>query len=549
MKNEIKLSIIIFSMTFIILGLPYLYWGFTFDDWGLIYNCKIEKISDIFIFFKKNIIEYVVPEKIISGSFFTVFYRPINCLLYAVQKIFFGFNAYYYFLVTIFFHALNAVIVFFIFTGMFPLAASFLGALTFAFHPALLSWLGWVAGQVYVINLTLILLFFISFKKYLETKKISNYFIACFLLLVSLFNRETFIVAPVLVFFGSYFYENDFQFHIKDFFKNIKKYFMLALGFILVDFFYLAVRVYYFPLRSLSFGTHLHLNPLQFLNLKTRFLDLVTFVVDCLALSWLPGNIRLIKGIIILIVGGLFLLLFYTNSKRRKIVVTFLGMLVLLWTDFLACYQTRYFYEALPLLVLIYLYLFNFSSLITKKSKKIVGYLITILICNFIVFSIINFKKREKLLAFPNERLDELVDNDSIKNRNLCFIGLPFHPFRNSIDCAIKMRKANFNNVIYYSEMMFLSCDLNEFPEEFTLVQIKNGFRLTSSLGLMCKTDNRSDRLVGKNYIINKMNGDKVVDASFVFDKTMLDQKLLFVAWDYNKQDFKILDWDIKYLD
>ncbi|MHA1693718.1 MAG: hypothetical protein ACTSUG_00535, partial [Candidatus Helarchaeota archaeon] len=200
---------IIFLLVFFILGIPFTKWSFWVDGPGLIWHSQINNWKDLFNFFIDggmttlyNPSNYVVPRQ----SFFTVRYVPFYYVFLAFQNLFFGFSAYGYFLITIFLHAINSVILFNVFYLFGNTSLAFMGGMYFAFHPSLCTWLGWIATQYYHLELLFLLLILIFLKKYLDTKNLFVYFFTCLLYLLCLFTKELLIVLPIWLLLAVYLY-------------------------------------------------------------------------------------------------------------------------------------------------------------------------------------------------------------------------------------------------------------------------------------------------------------------------------------------------------
>ena len=110
-QQKVRIGMIaIFFLVFILLGLVHSSWGFIHDDFGVLWHSKVNSWKDIFKFFYENSTLCVVQPsnyQIPPQSFFSVYYRPLSYVFYALQMYFFNFEPYGYFLVCIFIHALN----------------------------------------------------------------------------------------------------------------------------------------------------------------------------------------------------------------------------------------------------------------------------------------------------------------------------------------------------------------------------------------------------------------------------------------------------------
>ncbi len=542
------LSLVVFAITFILLGIPFFNWGFLHDDFGVVWHSQIKNIKDILKFFTGAGMtvtvqpsNYMPPEQ----SFLVVYYRPFVYIFYALQMLFFKFNAYGYFLVTIFLHAINAVI---LFNLLFPFTSwifAFWGAMFFAFHPSLINWLGWIAGQAHILNFTLILLVILFLKKYLETRNIIDYWSAFFIFLISLFTRETAIIIPIWIMYAAYLYENYLGANKKSFFGTIYKYLRLTIPFWLGVIFYFVVRFSFYPIKF-SGPSQIELSPLTFLsNLKGRFFDLVTFLSDVFGLSFLPSGHQIIKGGLIVLFFSLFAWSFIKNSKKKYILLCIFSMFLFMWPAFLRYYSSRYLYKTLPFCVLIVLFLIKFY-----KSKTVAGKLKSqrislIILYSFLIFNIFslpyNLKKREQFLHKLDIAFTELSQDPKVCDKPICFVGLPWSIFPTGSAQAVWMKGITLP--VYYDRRTWGASIRDIYQNWLNIEKIKNGFRLktTNHDQVWIAANGQEEFAMGQKAIHDHKDG-KVVDVSFIFDKKYLDQNPVFVTWDYETLKFIILE-------
>jgi hypothetical protein len=420
-------SLFIFILIFCTLGLPFLKWGFLHDDFGAIWhvwNLKINEIGTFFTeasssaFFQPT--NYQFPEQ----SFLVVLYRPLCNVFYFIQRLFFGSTPYGYFLVTIFFHALNTIFVFRLFTIFFEMRYAIFGALYFGFHLSLYDWMGWIAGQQQIFNFTLMILVILFFIWFIESRKKLVLFSSVLLNLVSLFMRESIILLPFWLIPATFFYTRWKNIKI-----SLKELCYIISPFFTVNAFYLLLRIYLYPFRSTGNGIKIPLNPLIFLkSLSYRFFDAVTFIVDLLNLSWLSGDHRLLKGSLIIAIGTFIAFLFYKNSQKKLILFLSLSLIPFMWPAILRYYSSRYLYKGLPFIIAIFILLIKYyktrsqPQAISNKSsfspsKVILTSLLLIngiLLCN-------HLKDREITLHKLNVAFINLAKNPLCSKRPTLF--------------------------------------------------------------------------------------------------------------------------------
>jgi len=546
MKNFLStktiLSIALFVLIFCILGLPFTQWGFLHDDFGVILHSHITSISHIAqLFSEPGMSSVVQPDNVImqDQSFFATLYRPLSYVLYALQMKAFGFFPYGYFLVMIFFHALNSVLLFYFFTKYFSITISFLAALFFGFHISYWDWMGWVAGQMHVINFTFILIIILLVKYYIDTKKFWAYFLALFLFLISLFTRETALILPIWGILALMLYKPN---------KPYLWYFKKTLGFWLLDIFYLIMRMLAHPIKTSGKDIKVILNPIDFiLNFKNRFFDLVTFGADISNLSWLPGGNRLLKGSLIFLFFTFLIWLFYKNTQKKVMLFCLVSMGMFMWPAILRYYSSRYLYKTLPFFIIFLIVGILYYQYKSDRSKafctKLFCIFFGIISCCNIILLAKHMGYRENILHKTSQALDELVQDPRIKNRALCFIALPYDIFPTGVAQALRMRNIPETQKIYYDNSTFVWSNKPINQNYVSISQNNNKLRIRSHNPSVWF--NPYNKLTSMGTItsdtIDKKTGN-IMTITYSFDKEWLEQNLLFITWDYEQHKFVILN-------
>jgi len=117
------------------------------------------------------------------------FYRPVSAIYSAILFKIFNDNSFYYHLIQISLHILNACLVFFLFNKFFKRGSSFFLALFFLIHPIQVESVAYIAAnQSEIFFLFGILALLISTK---DNLNITQIFLIPVLLLLSLFTKET----------------------------------------------------------------------------------------------------------------------------------------------------------------------------------------------------------------------------------------------------------------------------------------------------------------------------------------------------------------------
>ncbi|MCK4650944.1 hypothetical protein KAT08_02090 [Candidatus Babeliales bacterium] len=436
-KNQKKIifSITLFTITLLILGIPYTKWGFSLDAFGHVYRCLIKSFHDLFLFFYEGSTEciYLPSNSTHTKEFFCGLYRPMSLVFCIPQGYFFGINPYGYFLTSITFHAINSVLLFNIFTAITPIFFSFLAAAYFAFHPSLFKWIGHICPQQYHIELTILLLTILLLKKYLDTKKIKFYIISCVLLLSNLFLKEATVIFALWSIPATYLYKKINKNNQISSWKNIKNSILISIPYWIITIFYLTIRAIILPITSNTGTLNFEPNWASFINrMKERFFDFVSYGSDLLGLTILPQKHQIIKGTLIMIPLLIFLYLFIKNSKKIYIIFLVFSIIIFSWPVILVQYQPRYIHMAVAFFIFTVLVLFQFSqrlNLLSKYKKTGTIFLITLIIINS-TFLIKTLTSREKELNHVMTSFQKLIKNKKIKNAvknktSLYFFNLP----------------------------------------------------------------------------------------------------------------------------
>ena len=540
-----------FFLPFILLGLIFPKWGFFIDDAGNILHSRIKNFSDFFKFFsEENIQDFLFfPDNLCRQNpraFFAVIYRPLVFIYFYFQSLLFRNFILGYFLTTIALHSLNTLLLFRIISFFGDYYLSFIAALFFAFHSSLYNWLGWISAQQYHIEVLFILLLILFLKKYLKTKNIYYYFISCFFLLFSLFTRESGIILPVWILFAIYFYQ---KYLSKKtgwiiFLSSIK----YSVGYWFMAFFYIIERSYFFPFTSnttqFCFGSSWESFLFRF---KNRFFDLVSYVSDLFGFCWLLSKNQFLKGSLILFVSFLFVWLFIKNKYKVLLLFWYFSLFLFSWVNILTQYRTRFLYLALPFWAMIIFWNIRFFNG-SKKVRKIALFLLSFFIVLNCSFLISKMRYRERVSNSMTESIKNLVKKKEVSGRPLCFVGLPDKWFCGMAQTVWFCAGEPFP-IVYYDESSWCWCGNEYFTKEnfLNITFIDNELRLTSSdtnkmcIGVCHDKIYKKDFSMGKMIINGVDNQDRIYDVSFFFDQKYLDQKILFVGWDYKNQKFVIL--------
>lgn len=570
-------SLLLFLTVFCLIGVPFTSWWFNGDDFSSI---ALGKNMQTWKNFWSHVIEgnpckYFYPshhnaytpygaQTSYTLNFFGVFFRPIHCAYLACAYWLFNLNAYAYYLVSVFLHAFNTTVIFNILTYFTGLVGAFLFSLLFAFHPQIGFRFGAPANFQYYFDLLIILITLLLLKKYLDTKKLPWYLLSCILFLLALFTRETAITLPVIIFFGTYLYEKrNTKYSLESFFKACIRNVNITSGYLICTMFYLGVRMYLYPITQAGSSASL-ITPIAIWihKLPNRLEEFLFFFYDYLCLSWLPWGNKNVKLLILAPLLTLFLILFIRNSKKILILFFTFASITILWPCLYLNYSPRYFYEASPWILLTVASLFAFSR-ISSKSIKNLGLFLLGLSCLFTMgMTLNNLKIREEKLNTLKQGFLALKSDPRITGgtKPLCFVGFPVDGFGTGIEQAAWLYLTTPTNPVYYDPATlitqydsnvlehvgwYMRCNHYHTKNFYTFTLLKDRIRLTS-LDPQKINFSIDDYLSMGQKIIHEtaiVKGKRVVtDFTLVFEKKYLDQKLLIVYWDYEKQRFFCTD-------
>lgn len=526
------------------------------DDYGMFWNTKVNSISEIKNFFNGTKLldgSFIKPSNFVEDgkTFFSVFYRPIGCTIFAFYNYLFSFAPYKYLLAMIFFHALNSVLVFLLFLNIFELFTAFFAALLFAFHISQVNWVAWISAQIVVFNLTFVLLSLLCVKKCLD--KYSHIWIsfAAIFYGFSIFLRENSILLPFwilisLMLYSKYIKRSKISF-IPNFINSVKITFPLFL----VTIFYLLVRIRLFPF--LGEGTELHskiiFNPTILIKtLGSRFYELINFSLDITNLSFLQEGQTILKLILIPLVSGLLVYLFLKSNKKTLIILCILSIFFFSWSIILRCYYPHYMYKSLPFICIIIIFLLSGNSPISwplSLPPKKIAILASFVVINAFIVSIF-MQKHEKFSHHIHTAFKDLTQNPLLANKPICLVCLPSTIFFSGMAQAIWMQGFPINIPIYYDQATWTRNKDPYSKNHLVINPVKNGLQLKSDSPNNFWFSGGTFLPMGKiQYTKTNTNGN-VCEMIYIFDQKYLDQDMTFVTWDYEKQRFMILDKSIK---
>jgi len=548
--KQLSLSAIVFLIIFLSLGVPYTKWGFDIDDCGVIWHSRILSFSDFSSLLGGNDVYsflHPVNYKVQPQYFFNVFYRPFYRVLCGLQYYFFAGNPYGYFLVMIFFHALNATILFNIFFMLLhSFVLAFWGALYFAYQSHLSCWMGWIAAQFYPVSFFCILLSLLLFFYHIKSKQHWPLYISLVMYAFSLFSVELVIVWPI--FLGSLFFIYNFlhkqlalpMISLANYLKKVSTFFIVV-------FMYLGLRLILYPINISDDPGFARCNTFNFLNqLQYRLGDLLSFLVDIANISFIPAGNHLIKGSIV----GSFLLflsyLFYKNRQKKEVLYCAFITILFMWPAILRFYVPRYFYHASGCFVFMILLLLHFYKREQSEKKYFLMFkpiiCIGILCLNMIMLQAA-FSARENKLNLVMQAYDNIVKTLAKNEAPLYFVGLPREPFRAALAQALWMRGLPSYRQIYYDVATFTSLEASDYSRGINVNVYENNVKLSSydEMNLWFADFHAGILSMGEKKILRSdSKTNRIYEIEYIFNANEYTIKnLCFVTWDYEKSCFK----------
>ncbi|MCL5408794.1 MAG: tetratricopeptide repeat protein [Candidatus Omnitrophica bacterium] len=183
-----KRNIIIILLAVIAVYVNSIFNPFIFDDMLLVVdNPYIKNFANFPYYFNHDLF--------MNGK--SIFYRPMQIILYAVIYHFFGLNIVSYHLLNIFLHIGNAILIYVLLKKLYPQRISFFVALLWAIHPIQTQAVTYISGTADPLCLfwTLLTILFFSSRRYI---------FSFFSFIFALLSKETAILTPFLIYIYEY---------------------------------------------------------------------------------------------------------------------------------------------------------------------------------------------------------------------------------------------------------------------------------------------------------------------------------------------------------
>lgn len=533
------------------------------DDYGAFYSGKNFKSSDFKDYFGSEKLNdlTILPSNLsdVPKSFFSVTYRPMALLLYALECTLFNarqkIDAWPYFVTGIALHAFSAALIFVVLSFWISMILAFLAAICFAFYPFMGLFIGRFSIQPFSICFILGLFCAVLFYRFLKSKNYLFLLFSGLLFSISVFVHEIIISLPIWLALLAFY---EFLQSKKTVFKSLVGVFFATILFFLILLFYLALRVHLFPIDMTQTTIF---DPVSvFSRLVIRFYDFVTLKVDMCGLSWISSGHALLKSIMLLLFAVWYSTLLLRAKKNGLCLLLTVGVFVLAWPSLLIMHQARYLYLALPL----FLATIALCADGLAFNSFLDGFLKSSVYLFFIAISVIGFFENRSLFGhafyrfkLAKEAISDLANRENFFGRTIFFIGLPHEVFPFSgLEQALSIfsPKDQQNRKIIYEPFINVNCFLvncieKRIPEQ-NLLKIKASnqscqlettdknrvwINYSNPFGLVRKCSTGS---IVRTELYSNFDGLKACKIAIKLNNSVIEKKPVFVTWDYEKKRF-----------
>jgi hypothetical protein len=277
--------------------------------------------------------------------------------------------------------------------------------------------------------------------------------------------------------------------------------------------------------------------------MKSRGFDFVSYTADLFTLTWMPQKHPFLKGALILLISSLLIWIFIQNTKKPLLLFFTFSTIIFSWPALLMHYQPRYIYMAIPFFLLYVLVgimyrknTFYLHPQVNMNSiyKPVATTTATILLIFYATFLTKKLRLREKRLHKITQSFVDFLKNNQIKSRPLCFLGLPKYWFSMGTAQAMWLLSNDDSYPVYQGGPSIELAEKYSYREipafEENYLSIK-----TTTNGFIFESTN-TDKLwfVG-------LEEKKESEFFYSFPKQK-EKILIFIIWDYQKVEFKILE-------
>ncbi len=192
MRNKIFIILIIFTAVIVSYG-NVLNSGFTWDDESLVAKNSLVRAPLLsFEIFEQDVLN--------TGFVYSIYYRPVQILTYALDYRLWGMDSAAFHLTNIILHFLNSVIVYFLTLKITRREApAFFTSLFFAVHPAFTGAVSYISGRADLLFFLFGMSYMLLYLSFIEAERRLFLWGALVSFAVSLLCKEAALIFPVLL--------------------------------------------------------------------------------------------------------------------------------------------------------------------------------------------------------------------------------------------------------------------------------------------------------------------------------------------------------------
>jgi hypothetical protein len=471
---------------------------------------------------------------------------------YAINVWLFGANGYALFCASVGLHALCAglfALALFLFV---PFLYAFLGGLCLGLYPFMGHFVGRVCMQQYSFVFLCLAGTMFVLKRYLEVQKVRWLMLSVGLFGVSTFFHETALIFPAWLCLMVPFYLEPESFVPS--FSAIGRSISISMPYVFMVFCNLGLRLWAYPFVINT--EYMVFEPSQLLiYLQHRFFDFVTLAIDTAGITFIPSGYMPVKLLLLMLMTLYCFVLWWQSSKKKEMLLILIGFVAFAWPSVFITHQVRYLYTAIAFFIAAIMVGLAFLQG-SRRFKLCMHSLPILLIVSGGLYGFQVTKSRSLKSIIIDESYKKLAVMPELKERSICFVGVPFEWFPVSGGAqAIWMHQDGPEFPIYHDRffevhMMQQRSPLQEqmIPRgDFFDVSVKNNvvhmesldpkqawFRLETSFGKIFSST------MGSVDVINA-SGRKGFEVSVAIDERWMQTDPVFVTWDYLHGQFKVI--------
>lgn len=343
---------------------------FVLDDETLIVKNPLIKSPKLFpLIFKTSLYEYSQEGRIRFN--YDTMYRPMQLLTYALDYKIWGLNPLGYHLTNIFIHALNSILVYFLFSSVGLSAVAKVTAVLFAIHPVQTSVVAYISARADLLVSLFMLLSIIFFFKFIRLKLKRFYVFSLASAALALICRENALILFIFILLAL-------------FVNRAKpKDFLCCIPFILLNIAYVLLRLVILGIHAANSHPGFlspALRTVNFLNILPRYISLLVLPLNLHMVRITPFIMKMSDPRVFLGAGFILVFIYLIITRRRENLLFF----SLLWL----------FIGLLPVFFMLDGYIFFYQAMMAESW----AYLSCAGFFAFCVFLIARFKESGRVV-------------------------------------------------------------------------------------------------------------------------------------------------------